>query len=543
MRVLVMLIVIATTASGQTGSVVQLYEKGLGKDIALAESTRYSALAPATPESSAAFSSMMIKKSAPSPTSDVSVLRRAGILLVKKNLPGPSSASPLFSKFKTGSKSIPVYAFGGADLVPQNEIVVKSADEAMSDALTKYLRTLGTVRTIAPNRVMLRIPAGSGVIGTARQIAQRADVAFAEPNFIAVLPSRPSVLPGNPTPTARPAGNSAPNSAVFPSDPDFAEEWFLENRLEDSKGAKGADVHSVLAWKAVTGTDKVVIAILDEGVDVNHPDLRAKIVTPYDATSGQDGGGVNAWDGHGTACAGIAAAATNNGVGIAGVGLDARILPVRIASSEKPAQPGDAHPWITTWEIIADGIRKATDRGADVLSNSWGGGYSDEVTDAIRYALTKGRGGKGAVVVFAAGNEASQVNWPASLSATYPVIAVAATNEWDELKTKTSRDGENWWGTNTGPEITVTAPGVHMFTTDISGAGGYSSTDYIATFNGTSSATPVVAGIAALVLAKHPDWGPSEVRQQIAKTADPIQGVSTFGRANACKAVGANTCQ
>lgn len=539
MRVLTLIIVMATAALGEDPSVVQLYEKGLGKDIALKPSTRYSALAPSTPASSAAFNGLMVTRSIPSPTSGVAVLKRAGILLVKKNLPAPADASKLFAKFKTAAKSIPVYSFGGADLIPQNEIVVRSADDAISEALTKYLKSLGTVRTIARNRVMVRIPAGSGVIGTARQIAQRADVAFAEPNFIAVLPSRPSVLAKNPTSMAA----TASSTGGFPSDPNFAEEWFLQNRLDSPKGNKGADVRSVAAWKAVSGTGKLVIAILDEGVDISHPDLQAKIVTPYDATSGQDGGDVNPWDGHGTACAGIAAATTNNSVGIAGVGLDAKILPVRIASSEKPASPGDAHPWITTWEIIADGIRKATDRGADVLSNSWGGGYSDEVTDAIRYALTQGRGGKGTIVVFAAGNESSQVNWPASLSATDPVIAVAATNEWDELKTKSSKDGEYWWGSNTGPEITVAAPGVHMFTTDISGAGGYSATDYTATFNGTSSATPVVAGIAALVLAKHPDWRPDEVRKQIARTADPISGQSTFGRANACKAVEAATCQ
>jgi subtilisin family serine protease len=108
-----------------------------------------------------------------------------------------------------------------------------------------------------------------------------------------------------------------------------------------------------------------------------------------------------------------------------------------------------------------------------------------------------------------------------------------------------SSDGENWWGSCFGPEINVSAPGVHMWTTDISGAGGYSNDDYIDNFNGTSSSTPLVAGTAALILSQNPGWTPTQVRNRLQSTADD-KGPAGFdtrfghGRINACKALGGN---
>ena len=122
------------------------------------------------------------------------------------------------------------------------------------------------------------------------------------------------------------------------------------------------------------------------------------------------------------------------------------------------------------------------------------------------------------------------------------ILAVSATNEWDEFKTKTSADGETWWGSNFGPQISVSAPGVHIYTTDISGSDGYANGDYVATFNGTSSATPFVAGVAALVLSEDPGLVPSQVRIRLQDTADDL-GPSGFdnefgyGRLNAFAAL------
>jgi thermitase len=172
--------------------------------------------------------------------------------------------------------------------------------------------------------------------------------------------------------------------------------------------------------------------------------------------------------------------------------------------------------------MIADGIRTAVTRGADVLSNSWGGGAaSTAITNAFRFAQTDGRGGKGCAIAVATGNiDARGVSYPANLSPSVPgLLAVGASNEWDERKSRTSRDGENWWGSSWGPEIDVVAPGVHIFTTDIMGGAGYGGGNYIPNFNGTSSATPHVAGLMALLLSVDPNLRAWEVEDIVKLTA------------------------
>jgi subtilisin family serine protease len=123
------------------------------------------------------------------------------------------------------------------------------------------------------------------------------------------------------------------------------------------------------------------------------------------------------------------------------------------------------------------------------------------------------------VIVIAAGNQFGPVSFPGALP---NVLTVSASNEYDEAKTPTSRDGENWWGTNHGPEIGVAAPGVHNLTTDISGAAGYLGGDYDPKFNGTSSATPIVAGACGLLLSANANLRESEVRTIIGGTADKV---------------------
>jgi subtilisin family serine protease len=130
-------------------------------------------------------------------------------------------------------------------------------------------------------------------------------------------------------------------------------------------------------------------------------------------------------------------------------------------------------------------------------------------------------------------------------------LTVAASNEFDEPKTHISADGENWWGSNFGPEADIAAPGVHNYTTDISGSEGYNSGgtldgDYVSNFNGTSSATPIVAGVSALVLSANLNLREAQVRRILKQTADKVgQVVYTngrndkmgHGRVNALKAV------
>ena len=284
------------------------------------------------------------------------------------------------------------------------------------------------------------------------------------------------------------------------------------------------------AWKLQTGDAKIKIAVLDEGVDSDHEDLAAAIVGSFDGVDSDTFQEPKAWDAHGTACAGLAAAIHGNDKGIKGIGGGCSILAVRIAFSQF-----EGADWTTRNSWIRRAIDWSWRNGADVLSNSWGGGApSTAITNAFKRARTQGRNGKGAVVVVAAGNANSLHDYPGNLD---DVLTVSASNEFDEPKTPTSQDGETWWGSNFGPKIDVAAPGVHNQTTDNAGRDGYNKVpapdgNYVSDFNGTSSSTPIVAGAVGLVLSAKPDLQEDEVRQLIRDTADKVGPLPYVGGRN-----------
>ncbi len=331
----------------------------------------------------------------------------------------------------------------------------------------------------------------------------------------------------------------------------YSDQWFLHNTGYFGNPSD-VDIDAPEAWNKTTGSSSVIIAIIDEGVDRTHEDLSAKMVPGYDTTGGHGGatgGSPSGNDAHGTAAAGIAAALSNNSIGVAGVCQGCRIMPVRIAYD-----PGDG-TWVTTDANLANGITWAYQNGAWVLNNSWKAGpASTFITNAISNAKTQGRGGKGSVVVFSAGNDnASTVSYPASLST---VIAVGASNLCDQRKipattTNTTQNKCNAfepWGSNYGSALDISAPGVWLTTTDIMGDAGYDKTgdpysaNYDGYFNGTSGAAPIVSGVAGLVLSANPYLSADEVQTILQNTADDVNGggwdtAMGYGRVNANRAV------
>ncbi|HDP24752.1 MAG TPA: hypothetical protein ENN34_04840, partial [Deltaproteobacteria bacterium] len=316
--------------------------------------------------------------------------------------------------------------------------------------------------------------------------------------------------------------NTEPAQAIT-TDPFSCRQWALHN-VGQSGGEAGWDINILPAWDLIDTIpdipaieDSIIVAVIDEGVDLNHEDLN--LVAGYDATYDPNDpealdshGGPNPWDGHGTACAGIIGAKAND-AGIVGVAPGVKIMPVRIASREE----GKTH-W-TTDSDSAEGILWAANNGAQVLSNSWGGGLdSDILHNAIRDAKAMG-----CILVFASGNhDQSRLIFPARYEET---IAVGAMSPCGERKNWESCDGESW-GSHYGPELDVMAPGVMIPTCDISGEGGYAldndygrNNNYCMSFNGTSSATPHVAGIAALMLTVNPDLSPDDVQEILQTTA------------------------
>ncbi|MFK7949135.1 MAG: S8 family serine peptidase, partial [Saprospiraceae bacterium] len=341
----------------------------------------------------------------------------------------------------------------------------------------------------------------------------------------------------------------------FTNDPLFADQWSIENLGTSTYPGATADSDMDVndAWAISTGSGTIKVAVLDEGVDLSHPDLINNLLTGYDATGQGSAGDVSGDDAHGTACAGIIAAEGNNSLGMAGVAYSCKIIPVRIAYSDANGS------WVTSNTVIGNAITWAWQTAnADVLSNSWGGGgASTTITNAFNDAITQGRGGLGASVLVAAGNDNGAVSYPATLS---DVISVAAMSMCNERKNPNSCDGETWWGSNYGNELDIAAPGVKIVATDISGSAGYDSGDYTSTFNGTSSATPNAAGVMALILSVNPTLTEAQARVILESTCDKA-GTYTYsstvghpngiwnvemgyGRVNALAAVNAasNSC-
>ncbi len=288
------------------------------------------------------------------------------------------------------------------------------------------------------------------------------------------------------------------------------------------------------AWEITRGNKDIKVAVLDEGVDTTHPALKPAVVAERDFIGGNTGAMPSGNDAHGTACAGIVLSRDKTFQGIAPM---CSLIAARIAMDD-----GAGH-WIFDDFATADAIDWSWRQGAAVLSNSWGGGApSDAISRAFARARTQGRNGLGSVVAIAAGNDQMPIDFPGDLPG---YVTVGASNPNDERKTRTSSDGEDWWGSNFGATIQLLAPGVFIWTTDIVGAAGYDPGEFTKTFNGTSSATPAVAGAAALMLSANPALSASSVRDILAKTAKKLTGQTTWtpelgwGRLDVAKAVAA----
>lgn len=272
-----------------------------------------------------------------------------------------------------------------------------------------------------------------------------------------------------------------------------------------------AKIGVAAAWAVTKGKAEVKVAVLDEGVDTSHPALAPAVVAERDFIGSNLDAMPDGDDAHGTACAGIIVSRSATFPGIA---PGCSLIAVRIAMGD-----GDGG-WIFDDYATADALDWSWREGAAVLSNSWGGGPpSDAISRALARARTQGRNGKGAIVCIAAGNAQSPIDFPGNLPG---YVTVGASTPRDERKTRTSSDGETWWGSNYGETMRVVAPGVFIWTTDIGGTRGYSTSEFTKTFNGTSAATPHVAATAALMLSVAPQLSASTVRNLLGSTAKRI---------------------
>ncbi|MBS3953554.1 MAG: S8 family serine peptidase [Methylomicrobium sp.] len=413
-----------------------------------------------------------------------------------------SSAMKALKSDKEVTRATPVFKVGEQSVVATDRVLVGFKEK--STKVEDILKSLNCeIVEKRDNEYLIRLPEDACPFETAKKLAAMKEVEYAEPDFVTIGKH-----------IAQFASNHAPQTGpTVASDPLLAQQYA-------SQITKAVD-----AWNIQIGDPSIKIAVLDEGVDTLHEDLGPAIVGAYDGIDNDTFQEPNPWDAHGTACSGLAAAIPNNNKGVRGIGGGCSLLAVRIARSES-----NGGNWVTSNSIIARSIDWAWQNNASILSNSWGGGSpSTAIVNAFERARKQGRGGKGCVIIIAAGNESGSVSFPGNLP---NVLTVSASNERDQFKTKTSSDGENWWGSNFGPEVDIAAPGVHNITTDISGSNGYSQTDYISTFNGTSSATPIVAGAIGLVLSSNKNLTESEARAIITETADKVGSLPYIGGRN-----------
>ncbi len=324
--------------------------------------------------------------------------------------------------------------------------------------------------------------------------------------------------------------------ADAPNDPLFPEQWSLNNTGSPG-GVAGADICALDAWALAAGSRDVLVAVLDTGIDLDHPDLADNIfVNPGEVPSNHvddDGNGfvddVSGWDfrnddaypfddhGHGTHCAGIIGAVGDNDLGTAGVAWEVSILPLKLMNQSGVGSNADA----------VDCIGYCVLMGADIMSASWcGGSYSWALEQALWEASSAG-----VLFVTAAGNSGQNADdfpiYPSCYESPN-IISVAATDESDALASEL--DWSSNYGTTT---VDIAAPGTRIMSSAV--GGGH------ALMSGTSCAAPHVAGVLALMLADSPGATADELKLRLLSSAEPVPGLAGLivseGRLNAHAAI------
>jgi subtilisin family serine protease len=426
---------------------------------------------------------------------------------------------------QTRSFSSPMQYASGVLLVglaqKGNSLAVAGLEKALQ------ARQVGALPQV--NALVLQVPPGQErqAVLLARQ---QPGVAFAELDYAvsvdgAAAQTIPTARVDNPS-HSNIARSLANEPSRIPNDPYFHQQWSF------------SQIGAPMIWHYTTGSPDILIAIVDSGIQLDHPDLVDKIWTNPGEIPGNhlddDGNGkvddLHGWHfyhlytgsgfvpaedanvsddfGHGTHVAGIAAAATDNSVGIAGLAWGTRILPVKVLDEYGSGWYSD----------IAAGIIYAADNGAKIINLSLGG-ESDSLLlhSAVDYARNRG-----ALVVAAAGNNSGPVYFPAAYD---PVLAVAATDENDQRPAFS----------NYGPQVDLAAPGTNIYST-------WYRSNYFSK-SGTSMATPHVSGVAALLWSRNPNLTADEITDILIHSTVDIEPAGKddytgWGRLSANRAIG-----
>lgn len=413
------------------------------------------------------------------------------------------------------------YAGPGLPRYRTDEVLVKMRPETglaarmvSEDAISGMARSLGGLKArklktnrVAPGLYVLKLKPGEKAEDKVRELMSNPDVEYAQLNHI------------------------FHKTQLSPDDPDFSQQWGL------------IDSNMPNAWDVTTGSPNVIVAVIDTGIDYNHPDLIPNLWTNPNPNGDPDYPnalhGVNAIannsnnegytnpgdpmddDGHGTHVSGIIGAAGNNNVGVSGVNWSTSIMALKFLDSTGSGYDSDAI------ECINYAVKqKQGGQDVGVINASWGGNPGDADDPALESAI-QAAGDNGILFVAAAGNESNNndINPEYPSCSTQPnVVSVAASNSSDSLA----------WFSNFGSStVDVAAPGTNILSTyPLPAPGGYAS------MSGTSMATPFVSGLAALMLAEKPGLSPAQVKGLLMDSVDNLGlQVKSGGRINAAKAL------
>lgn len=403
-----------------------------------------------------------------------------------------------------------------ADHVP-GEIIVKIKNQKAQNFLSRkssYGVQVKELMNLSMGNFIVLKSNNKSLLSTIEKLNQDPAIEYAEPNFIyKAIGTKPS--------------------KNLTNDPQFGDLWGLINKGNNEPagtrgnssptGVAGIDINAVKAWQITKGSKAVKIAVIDTGVDYNHPDLKNNIWTNTAELNGKpgvddDGNGyiddIHGYDfanddgdpmdgnGHGTHCSGTIAAEHNNGVGVAGVMAEASIIGVKFLTDEGSGATDGA----------IKAIDYATKLNVDIMSNSWGGGGRSE---ALKEAIERAEQA-GIVFTAAAGNSATDNNTEPHYPSSYEVdnvISVAAHNYNNELAYFSC------YGSKT---VHVTAPGRNILSTTPNNS--------YEVFSGTSMATPHVTGVIGLYIAEHG-------RKNVKDLRDDLMSSSVYGKAYAKKTI------
>jgi len=366
----------------------------------------------------------------------------------------------------------------GAAFAPRQVLIRFKPSVPLSTkaASLSLLRSRPLARLAAIDVYVVEIDERSDVEEMVELFGRNPNIAYAQPNYVY-------------------------RAQVTPNDSLFGYQYALFNKGQQigwvpgsPVGNPNADIKAPQGWEETTGSSSVIIGIVDTGIDLTHPDLKNKLFGTGRDFVNDDLVAADDY-GHGTMVAGVAGAETDNGEGIAGVGWNCRLLPVKVLDSLGAG----------TEDRIIQGLLWAVENGAKVISLSFGAPTAGQ---ALKDAIKKIVETSGVVVVAPTGNDNTSVYAPASIDA--HVLAVAATDHNDA----------RWINSNFGSEVDVAAPGFQIFTTYpvvlSSGALPYRFQD------GTSLAAAHVAGLAGLILSLKPGLTPAEVMGILRYSADDV---------------------